>query len=102
MTGQPACLAGRQGGEGTMSLSLFFASFLAVRLSLIPENFIGIILGLVIWAGFLIPGSYLLVVADPHYKNRQNNYKNSCCYGPFGFYGCFFPLFPVNAPKISS
>jgi hypothetical protein len=43
----------------TMSISLFFASFLAVRLSMIPYDFIGIVLGLVIWAGFLILGLWI-------------------------------------------
>lgn len=36
----------------TVSLSLFFASLLAVKLSLIPDNTVGITLGLVIWASY--------------------------------------------------
>lgn len=43
----------------TASLSLFFASLLAVKLSLIGINFIGVTLGLVIWASFFIIMTYL-------------------------------------------
>lgn len=42
----------------TYSVSVFFASFVAVRLSLIPDNTIGLILGLVIWAGFTLLAMY--------------------------------------------
>jgi len=38
----------------SMSIALFFASFIAVKLSLIPSNLVGFSLGLIIWAGFLI------------------------------------------------
>ncbi len=43
----------------TLSISLFFASLIAVKLSLIPGNIIGLSLGLVIWAGTLLLGIYL-------------------------------------------
>ena len=45
----------------TVSISLFFASFLAVKLSLVGANFIGITLGLVIWAAFFTSMLYLEV-----------------------------------------
>lgn len=47
----------------TCSLSLFFASLLAVKLSLIGANFIGLTLGLVIWAAFFTTMMYLEVKA---------------------------------------
>jgi hypothetical protein len=43
----------------TMTISLFFASWIAVKLSLVPNNTIGMILGLVIWAGYLLIGLYI-------------------------------------------
>lgn len=43
----------------TMAISLFFASLIAVKLSLIPSNSVGLTLGLVIWAGYLLIGLYL-------------------------------------------
>lgn len=43
----------------TVSISLFFASFLAVKLSLTGENFIGVTLGLIIWAAFFTGIVYL-------------------------------------------
>ncbi len=42
----------------TTSLSLFFASMLAVKISLIASNQIGLTLGLVIWAAFFITMTY--------------------------------------------
>ena len=45
----------------TVSISLFFASFLAVKLSLVGANFIGLTLGLVIWAAFFTAMLYLEV-----------------------------------------
>ncbi len=45
----------------TVSVSLFFASFLAVKLSLVGANFIGVTLGLVIWAAFFPAMLYLEV-----------------------------------------
>lgn len=42
----------------TMSISLFFASLIAVKLTLIPDNTIGYIVGLVIWAGYLLLAIY--------------------------------------------
>lgn len=45
----------------TVSVSLFFASFLAVKLSLVGANFIGLTLGLVIWAAFFTSMLYLEV-----------------------------------------
>ena len=47
----------------TVSISLFFASFLAVKLSLVGANFIGVTLGLVIWAAFFTTMLYLEVKA---------------------------------------
>lgn len=47
----------------TASVSLFFASLLAVKLSLIGVNFIGVTLGLVIWASFFMLMTYLEVNA---------------------------------------
>jgi hypothetical protein len=38
----------------SMSVALFFASLISVKLSLIPTNWVGFALGLIIWAGFLI------------------------------------------------
>lgn len=43
----------------TVSISLFFASWLAVNLSLIDVNFIGVSLGLIIWAAFFTTMVYL-------------------------------------------
>ena len=43
----------------TMSISLFFASLIAVKLSLLPGNTMGFTLGLVIWAGYLLLGIYI-------------------------------------------
>src|SRR5690554_216474 len=43
----------------TMSISLFFASLLAVRLSLVSGNVIGITLGLVIWAAFMLTAMFI-------------------------------------------
>ena len=43
----------------TLSLSLFFASLLAVKLSLLTSNIIGFTLGMVIWAATLLLGVYL-------------------------------------------
>ena len=43
----------------TVTISLFFASFLAVKLSLVGANFIGLTLGLVIWAAFFTSILYL-------------------------------------------
>ena len=45
----------------TVSISLFFASWLAVRLSLIDVNFVGVSLGLIIWATFFTLMVYLEV-----------------------------------------
>jgi hypothetical protein len=42
----------------TTSLSLFFASLLAVKISLVASNQIGLTLGLVIWAAFFITMMY--------------------------------------------
>lgn len=42
-----------------LSVSLFFASLIAVKLSLISSNLIGFTLGLVIWAGTLLLAVYL-------------------------------------------
>jgi hypothetical protein len=42
-----------------LSVSLFFASLIAVKLSLISSNLIGFTLGMVIWAGTLLLGIYL-------------------------------------------
>ena len=47
----------------TTSVSLFFASLLAVKLGLIGANFIGATLGLVIWASFFMLITYLEVHA---------------------------------------
>lgn len=38
----------------TMSISLFFASLIAVKLTLTPNNTVGFTVGLVIWAGYLL------------------------------------------------
>ncbi len=38
----------------SMAIALFFASLIAVKLSLIADNTIGFTLGLVIWAGYLL------------------------------------------------
>lgn len=43
----------------TMAISLFFASLIAVKLSLTPNNTIGFTLGLVIWAGYLLLALYI-------------------------------------------
>ncbi|WP_169331920.1 YdcH family protein, partial [Nafulsella turpanensis] len=43
----------------TVSLSLFFASLLAVKLSFVGANFVGLTLGLVIWAAFFTTVLYL-------------------------------------------
>ena len=43
----------------TASVSLFFASLIAVKLSLIAANFIGVALGLVIWATFFTAMVYM-------------------------------------------
>jgi hypothetical protein len=43
----------------TSSISLFFASLLAVKLSLIGVNFVGVTLGLVIWAAFFMLMTYI-------------------------------------------
>jgi hypothetical protein len=43
----------------TLSISLFFASLIAVKLSLLSNNMIGFSLGLVIWAATLLLGIYL-------------------------------------------
>src|SRR5690606_11998073 len=43
----------------TLSLSLFFASLIAVKLSLLTSNLIGFTLGMVIWAATLLLGIYL-------------------------------------------
>lgn len=43
----------------TLSLSLFFASLIAVKLSLLTSNLIGFTLGMVIWAATLLLGVYL-------------------------------------------
>ncbi len=43
----------------TLSVSLFFASLIAVKLSLLTSNLIGFTLGMVIWAGTLLIGIYL-------------------------------------------
>lgn len=43
----------------TASISLFFASLLAVKLSLVSSNAIGITLGLIIWATFMMAMMYL-------------------------------------------
>lgn len=43
----------------TAAISLFFASFFAVKLSLVPDNSIGVALGLVIWACFMMTMLYL-------------------------------------------
>lgn len=47
----------------TTSISLFFASWLAVQLGLVGADFIGATLGLVIWATFFILMTYLEVNA---------------------------------------
>lgn len=43
----------------TTAIALFFACFFAVKLSLIPDNAIGVSLGLVIWATFFMAMFYL-------------------------------------------
>lgn len=43
----------------TLSVSLFFASLIAVKLSLVSSNLIGFALGMVIWAATLLLGIYL-------------------------------------------
>lgn len=43
----------------TMTISLFFASLIAVKLSFIPNNTIGFTLGLIIWAGYLLIALYM-------------------------------------------
>ncbi|HEX6982576.1 MAG TPA: hypothetical protein VF181_07430 [Balneolaceae bacterium] len=43
----------------TLAISLFFASLIAVKLSLIPDNTIGFTLGLIIWAGYLLLALYI-------------------------------------------
>ncbi len=43
----------------SMCITLFFASLIAVKLTLIPSNLIGFTLGLVIWAGYLLLWLYL-------------------------------------------
>ncbi|MFN6944468.1 MAG: hypothetical protein ACK4ND_05940 [Cytophagaceae bacterium] len=43
----------------SMSLSLFFASWLAVRFSLVADLAIGLTLGLVVWATFILIMSYI-------------------------------------------
>lgn len=43
----------------TVSVSLFFASLLAVKLSFVGANFVGVTLGLVIWATFFTGMVYL-------------------------------------------
>lgn len=43
----------------TMAVSLFFASLIAVKLTLTPNNTIGFTLGLVIWAGYLLLALYI-------------------------------------------
>jgi len=43
----------------TVSLSLFFASWLAIKLTLVESNTIGLVLGLVIWAAFYTTMMYL-------------------------------------------
>lgn len=43
----------------TVSISLFFASLLAVKLSFVGANFVGLTLGLVIWAAFFTTVLYL-------------------------------------------
>ncbi len=47
----------------TTSISLFFASLLAVQLGLLGANFVGAALGLVIWASFFIVMTYLEISA---------------------------------------
>ncbi len=43
----------------TMTISVFFATLIAVKLSLISSNIVGFSLGLVIWSGYLLLGLYL-------------------------------------------
>lgn len=43
----------------TMTISAFFASLIAVKLSQVPDNTAGFTLGLVIWAGYLLLGLYM-------------------------------------------
>ncbi|MEX0649188.1 MAG: hypothetical protein WEA56_15820 [Balneolaceae bacterium] len=43
----------------TMAISLFFASLIAIKLTLTSSNLVGITLGLVIWAGYLLLGLYI-------------------------------------------
>lgn len=43
----------------TMAISLFFASLIAIKLTLTSSNMIGVTLGLVIWAGYLLLGLYI-------------------------------------------
>ena len=43
----------------TMTISAFFASLIAVKLSQTPDNTVGFTLGLVIWAGYLLLGLYM-------------------------------------------
>lgn len=38
----------------SMAIALFFASLIAVKLSLIPYNWVGVSVGLIIWSGFLL------------------------------------------------
>lgn len=47
----------------TATISLFFASLLAVKLSLIGANFIGVTLGLVIWASFFMVMTFIEINA---------------------------------------
>jgi hypothetical protein len=43
----------------TLSISVFFASLVAVNLSMVASNVVGMTLGLVIWAGYFLLGIYI-------------------------------------------
>jgi hypothetical protein len=66
----------------TVSLSLFFASWFGVKLSLLQNNVIGMTLGLVIWAAFFLIMMYLEAraissIAGGLYTIAANSFKTS-------------------------
>jgi hypothetical protein len=66
----------------TVSISLFFASWFGVKLSLLQNNVIGMTLGLVIWAAFFLIMMYLEVrsisaIAGGFYNLASNALKTS-------------------------
>ncbi|HET7361155.1 MAG TPA: hypothetical protein VFI78_04400 [Salinimicrobium sp.] len=62
----------------TTSIALFFASLLAVKLSMVGANFIGVTLGLVIWAAFYTCMFYLEMKA---YSSLLGNLASSLKHG---------------------